>query len=101
MMAKLIPILLVCVLGSVWGYLEEDNWTNYQSLASYQSPKSWTWPWQGVKKGMLSRQGILSNLSPAQLAFLALVSSLSLKINRFLKPLSPLFNYIIYLQTPL
>ena len=82
MMAKLIPILLVCVLGSVWGYLEEDNWTNYQSLASYQSPTSWTWPWQGVKKGILSRQGILSNLSPAQLAFLALVSSLSLKINR-------------------
>ena len=76
MLAKM--ILSVCVLGSVWGYLEEDNWTNYQSLGSYQSPTSRTWPWQGVKKGILGRQGILSNLSPAQLAFLALVSSLSL-----------------------
>ena len=75
MMAKLIPILLVCVLGRVWGYLEEDNWTNDQSLASYQSPTSWTWPWQGVKKGILGGQGIWSNLSPAQLSFLALVSS--------------------------
>ena len=79
-MAKLIPILLACVLGSVWGYLEEDNWTNYQSLASYQSPASLTWPWQGVKKGILGRQGILSNLSPAQSAILAFVSRSTFKI---------------------
>ena len=72
MMAKLIALAsVVCVLGRVWGYQEDNSWTNYQAPSSYQLPAPWAWP----KKGILNRQALLANLSPAQSALLAFVSN--------------------------
>ena len=73
MMAKLIALVsVVCVLGRVWGYQEENSWTNYQAHSSYLPvPASWAW----AKKGILNRQAFLANLSPTQSALLAFVSN--------------------------